>query len=323
MLNDDGTTTDQWFPALGANANGELVASWYDRRLDVANNTNFDRYAALSSDGGLTWQPSIRISDVTSQVSTNLPQFDGLNTCYHGDYDQVFVDNAGTGHIVWSDDRRVTASGPNPDIYYDSTAFNQPPDADAGQDQTLECTSPDGAIAHLDGSGSSDPDGDPLTFTWTNSFGTANGEMVDVTLPLGVHPITLEVEDDGGLTDTDTTSVTVEDTTSPVLQCNAPATILPPDAPITFTATATDACDATPSVVVQSYDCFKFTKKGKRIDKTGSCEVSFTGDNITILDSGGVNDNITWDLMSTDAEGNTVTTTCSLLVVNPGKGNKP
>jgi hypothetical protein len=38
--------------------------------------------------------------------------------CYHGDYDQVAVTN-GVGHIVWSDDRRITEFGPNPDIYYD------------------------------------------------------------------------------------------------------------------------------------------------------------------------------------------------------------
>jgi hypothetical protein len=316
---DSGTISDQWFPALGANANGELVASWYDRRLDAANNLNFDRYASMSSDGGLTWQANIRISDVSSQVSTNQPHFDGLAACYHGDYDQVVVDNWRTGHIVWSDDRRVTATGPNPDIYYDTVSFNQAPVANAGPDQTLECTSPVGATAHLDGSASFDPDGDPLTFAWTNSFGTANGEMVDVSLPLGIHLVTLTVEDAHSLTDTDTTSITVEDATPPVIQCNAPATIVPPDAPITFTATSTDACDAASSVVIKSYDCFKFTKKGKRIDKTNSCEVSFADGNITIADSGGVKDNITWEVMASDANGNTATTTCSVLVVKPGK----
>jgi hypothetical protein len=118
QLNDDTTSTDQWFPAIAVNQNDELVASWYDRRLDTVGNMNFDRYATLSMDDGLTWGANIRISDVSSPVSVNNPHFDGLNTCYHGDYDQLAMD-ANTAHILWSDDRRITGSGPNPDVYYD------------------------------------------------------------------------------------------------------------------------------------------------------------------------------------------------------------
>ena len=47
----------------------------------------------------------------------------------------------------------------------------------------------------LDGSGSSDPDGDPLTYTWTGSFGTATGVHPTVELPVGTWTITLTVDD--------------------------------------------------------------------------------------------------------------------------------
>lgn len=91
QLNDDVTVTDQFYPAIGANSKGTIVASWYDRRLDP----------------GLTWAANIRISDVSSEVSENNPQFDGLADCYHGDYeyayDQVIVGEDGKGHIIWSD----------------------------------------------------------------------------------------------------------------------------------------------------------------------------------------------------------------------------
>ena len=43
------------------------------------------------------------------------------------------------------------------------TGCNEPPVADAGPDQTLECSSPGGTPAMLDGTGSSDPDLDSQT----------------------------------------------------------------------------------------------------------------------------------------------------------------
>jgi hypothetical protein len=97
---------------------------------------------------------------------------------------------------------------------------NQPPVAEAGPDQTIDCASPAGASVMLDGSLSSDPDGDPLTFTWSGPFaeggGTVNGAMPTVTLPPGVHTITLTVMDAFGETDVDEVVVRVEeDATQP------------------------------------------------------------------------------------------------------------
>jgi hypothetical protein len=123
QLNDDGTSTDQWFPALGADATGTLAASWYDRRLDPESNFTFDRFVSYSTDGGFTWTPNERLSDTSSSVAQTNPNFDGLATCYHGDYDQVSVQN-GLAHVFWSDDRRITESGPNPDVYYDQVSLN-------------------------------------------------------------------------------------------------------------------------------------------------------------------------------------------------------
>jgi hypothetical protein len=83
-----------------------------------------------------------------------------------------------------------------------------PPVADAGPAQTVDQTGPDGASVTLDGFGSTDPDGDELTYTWTGPFGTATGVTPPVTLPVGTWTITLTV-DDGLESDTDTTTVTV------------------------------------------------------------------------------------------------------------------
>lgn len=122
-LNDDTTDTDQFVPAIGASEDGILAVSFNDRRLDPTNNYLLDRYLTISTDGGATWSPNERISDVSAPVAQTLPNFDGLATCYHGDYDQIAV-SGNIAHVVWSDDRRVTDSGPNPDIYYDQFVVN-------------------------------------------------------------------------------------------------------------------------------------------------------------------------------------------------------
>jgi len=58
--------------------------------------------------------------------------------------------------------------------------INRPPQADAGTDQTVEAYE----VVTLDGSGSSDPDNDPLTYYWTQLAGTP----VVLYNSNGVHP---------------------------------------------------------------------------------------------------------------------------------------
>ena len=92
-------------------------------------------------------------------------------------------------------------------------APNSPPLANAGPDQIVFCTSLSGTAVTLDGSASDDPDGDPLTYTWTGPFpeggGTATGVNPVITLPLGTSTITLVVNDGTVDSDPDTVDVTV------------------------------------------------------------------------------------------------------------------
>jgi hypothetical protein len=123
---------------------------------------------------------------------------------------------------------------------------NAAPTASAGPDQILsagdQCTAP----ALLDGSGSFDPDGDALTYTWTGPTGILEGPNPTAVLPPGTHELRLTAHDGKGQTASDTVVITVEDTTPPVLSVPAPVTaeqtslagtpvLLPP-------ATATDNC---------------------------------------------------------------------------------
>lgn len=99
----------------------------------------------------------------------------------------------------------------------DISSGNQPPIADAGIDETVQCTSPDGALVTLDGSGSADPDEDALTYSWSNSFGEASGVSPTVTLPFGSNEITLVVNDGQIDSAPDTVNITVVDETPPAL----------------------------------------------------------------------------------------------------------
>ena len=193
---------------------------------------------------------------------------------------------------------------------------NLPPVAVAGADQTIDCTCSDGSTVTLDGSGSYDADNDPLSYTWTGDFGTLTGVVVQPMLPPGTHTIILTVEDNKGGSASDSIIVTVnEDTTGPVISCNALPTITPPDAPTSFTATAIDNCDDSPAVEIKEFDCYNYTKKGMKIDKTTSCIVEVNGDTITILDSGGVGDKITWTVHGEDNCGNEMEKQCLIEVV--------
>lgn len=92
---------------------------------------------------------------------------------------------------------------------------NRVPVANAGADSTVECRGSYGANIILDGSGSSDPDGDDLIYTWTGTFGTVTGVNPQVQIPLGTHTVTLAVDDGKGGTSNDTVLITVRDITPP------------------------------------------------------------------------------------------------------------
>jgi hypothetical protein len=191
--------------------------------------------------------------------------------------------------------------------FANATQVNLPPVA-----MCMDVTTPnDPGLCSADVSvddGSFDPDGGPLTLT----------QIPPSPYPVGTTGVTLVATDDGGLSDSCGATVVVEDVEPPTILCNAPPTIIPPDAPISFTAMAIDNC-AVVDVEILDYDCFAFNGAGMRVDKTGSCQVSISGDtlSITVIDSGGVGDNIVWTVRAEDDSGNQSTLQCGTVVVNP------
>jgi len=94
---------------------------------------------------------------------------------------------------------------------------NHPPVAKAGGDQTLMCN----GLAHLDGTSSSDPDGDTLSFEWRKGdLVLGNNAVIDVEVEPGSHTLTLVVTDARGLSAEDSVVVTVTtDKVAPVVVC--------------------------------------------------------------------------------------------------------
>ena len=124
---------------------------------------------------------------------------------------------------------------------------NAPPAADAGDDQTVEQAYYQGADVTLDGSGSSDPDGDPLTFSWTWAGGSDSSVDPTVSLPLGTTTVTLVVNDGTVDSASDTVDITVEDTTAPGLVLPADVTVeqeTKEGTVVDLVVSATDLCDA-------------------------------------------------------------------------------
>ena len=128
------------------------------------------------------------------------------------------------------------------------------PTANAGTDQTVECTGNGGAYVDLDASGSRDPDCDIMGYEWTVPFGIAVGRNPSVFCPLGMSPVSLIASDDWGSSPFDTTDIRVEDTQPPSLQVTLTPTVLWPAnhkmVRIDVTVNVADSCGGTPPQVV-------------------------------------------------------------------------
>jgi len=131
----------------------------------------------VTEDGGATWTVDALGAD---------PNYPGIKAGY------------GFNALDFADNTRGWAAGMNLSIAR-YTGTNQPPVADAGPDQTGETGTP----VQLDGSGSSDPDGDWLLYEWTLLDGPAvltfdNALIVNPTFTpsvAGSYTVRLQVSD--------------------------------------------------------------------------------------------------------------------------------
>jgi hypothetical protein len=119
-LNDDaiGNGVDQWQPAINTSADGTIGVTWYDRRY-APDPYFYDVAYTQSTDGGVTWTPNERISDVSSNPDS-LPDYKdiddlGYRNAIEFGYDFVLP--------LWMDTRLGERQG---DIFTDRGTYNLP-----------------------------------------------------------------------------------------------------------------------------------------------------------------------------------------------------
>jgi hypothetical protein len=219
-----GTPTDATQVLL---ASGDLVSPDLVNLVDLAPP---DQRYSFSFDGNAQELDHVLVT------ATLLPQVRELQYARNNaDFPETFRNDA---------TRPERISDHDPVVAYFALPANRPPVASAGPDRPVNADTQCRASVLLDASASTDPDGDTLTYLWTGSFGTIAGVQASVTLPLGVHPVTLTVDDGHGATASTTITLTVVDVTAPtitVLGAN-PLTLELGAAFVDPGATALDAC---------------------------------------------------------------------------------
>ncbi len=201
-------------------------------------------------------------------------------------------------------------------VYRNLLPLNRPPLADAGPDQVLECAGGLSAVT-LDGTDSSDPDGDALDYTWWNGPARlGSGAVLNTLLPTGTHVLRLTVVDPSGASAEDTVAIQIRDTEAPqILKLKAgPHVLWPPNRrmiPVTIAALLVDRCDAQPVakiISVQSNEPERGRQPGWEI--TGLLTVNLRAEHGTQ----GRSRIYLVNVEATDAAGNKATNSVSVTV---------
>jgi hypothetical protein len=226
---------------------------------------------ALFSPTGVSWSlASINSATPTSVTITYTEQHTAstggpaipLNTTAHLNYIE-----GGVSRAVDFGSRPIPVSG-----------CNRPPVANAGPDQTVSLSGSPVAHVQLDGSASSDPDSDPLTYSWTVDGALGPIDAVaqpTVDLGIGTHAAHLTVSD-GFFTSTADVTITVVDPSPPVVTAN----VAGPQHNSWYTANAVvsfTVVDPESDITSQSADCAGATVSTDTAGQTFTCTATSAG----------------------------------------------
>jgi hypothetical protein len=254
----DTTPSDNYITATATHSNNTSEFSEYVLYQTIITHTIT---ASAGPGGSISPSGAISVEDGADQTFIMTQE-----TGYH--IANVLVDSISVGPVSMYTFYGVTEDH-TIEAYFEMD--NQAPIADAGPDQTVEQSSYEGAEITLDGSGSYDPDDDPLTYTWSWDTNTATGVSPTILLPLGTTMVTLVVNDGTADSEPDTVDITVQDTTPSDINVLAnPNTLWPPNhkmVEVTCTVVISDVCDPNPTVMLTSIESNEPDKDGNDIQE--------------------------------------------------------
>ncbi|MBL0062193.1 MAG: exo-alpha-sialidase [bacterium] len=118
QLNDDNTSNFQWWPWIVVHpVTGDVAVSWCDRR-DDPQNCDYAFYGTISTDGGETWCPNIRITDepLETQGRSFLGDYTGLtfsNLGFHSSWPDTRNDVSDIYAAWWNNGDSLALTAPN------------------------------------------------------------------------------------------------------------------------------------------------------------------------------------------------------------------
>ena len=150
-LSTDATGKAQWQPSLRVSPSGVVEATWYDRR-NSTNGENYQRFARVSTNDGVTWGPDEPLE--TTLIPQPTQPDPEIVACYAGDYNYTTA-NAKTGFDTWTDGRVSIEGKPVEKVFFHSIPLQNPPTVTTGsatgvteKEATLHGTvNPEGAEA--------------------------------------------------------------------------------------------------------------------------------------------------------------------------------
>jgi hypothetical protein len=113
QLNDSEPGFDGIFPEVAVDGLGRVHVYWHDFRDDIECGALSFEYLVSSGDGGTTWGPNRKLSDVTSFWSAN-----ACGTANQGDYQGITAEGA-TIYPLWADSRLG-----DPDVFFEATTMS-------------------------------------------------------------------------------------------------------------------------------------------------------------------------------------------------------